>query len=62
MLKTFAFQSLSNFATNLKALKNTAQEVGPPPMAHLHSRTVKPEPQEVVLHSILSGQTNYSPF
>lgn len=38
------------------------QEVGPPPIAHLHSHTVKPEPQEVVLLSILSGQTNYSPF
>lgn len=38
------------------------QEVGPPPIAHLHSHTAKPEPQEVVLHSILSGQTNYSPF
>lgn len=24
--------------------------------------TLKPEPQEVVLRSILSGQTNYSPF
>lgn len=35
--------------------------MGPPP-AHLRSRRVKPEPQEVVLHSILSRQTNYSPL
>lgn len=54
--------SLSNFATILDPQKNTVQEVGPPPISHLHSHTVKPEPQEVVLHSILSGQTNYSPF
>lgn len=60
--KGLFFQSLSSFATNLKPLKNTAQEVGPPPVAHLHSHTVKPELQERVLHSILSGQTNYSPF
>lgn len=32
----------------------------PPPIAHL--RTLKPELQEVVLLSIMSGQTNYSPF
>lgn len=38
------------------------QEVDPPPIAHLHSHTLKPEPQEVVLRSIISGQTNYSPF
>lgn len=34
----------------------------PPPLAHLHSHTLKPELQEVVLRSIMSGQTNYSPF
>lgn len=27
-----------------------------------HTHTLKPEPQEVVLCSISSGQTNYSPF
>lgn len=38
------------------------QEVDPPPIAHLHSHALKPEPQEVVLRSIMSGQINYSPF
>lgn len=34
----------------------------PLPAPAAHSRRLKPEPQEVVLRSILSGQTNYSPF
>lgn len=42
--------------------KELVQEVDPPPIAHLHSHTLKPEPQEVVLRSIMSGQINYSPF
>lgn len=48
---------------NSKGPKNQelVQEVDPPPTAHLHSHTVKPEPQEVVLRSIMSGQINYSP-
>lgn len=34
----------------------------PHPAPAARSRRLKPEPQEVVLRSILSGQTNYSPF
>lgn len=32
------------------------------PAPAARSRRLKPEPQEAVLRSILSGQTNYSPF
>lgn len=33
------------------------------PPQHIYTHThLKPEPQEVALRSILSGQTNYSPF
>lgn len=54
---------ISEFATNLRPpkIRSLCRKWTLPP-AHLHSDTLKPEPQEVVLRSILSGQTNYSPF
>lgn len=62
-LSLFSLHLLSKFATNLRPPNQEfLQEVDPPPRAHLHSDTLKPEPQEVVLRSILSEQTNYSPF
>lgn len=62
--KVWLLLYLSKFASNLRPpeIRTWCRKWALPPRAHLHSHTLKPEPQEVVLRSILSGQTNYSPF
>lgn len=55
---------LSNFSSNLRPLKSgVGAGSGPSPHSTFTlTHRLKPELQEVVLRSITSGNTNYSPF
>lgn len=63
MLQSFAFSKSFQLCCWSKAPQKYGTGSGPSPNSTFTlTHTVKPELQEVVLHSILSGQTNYSPF